>query len=94
MMPVARDPNGTLARVLSFVPPFTPFVMMNRAAGPPSAFEYAATTILLVASLAAVYWGAAKIFRIGILMTGKAPKPGEILKWLRVPVGLVPERQD
>ena len=94
LAPVAKDPNGTLAVVLSFVPPFTPFIMMNRAAGPPSALEYAATTLLLAASLAAAFWGAAKIFRIGILMTGKPPRPSEILKWIRAPVGLVPERQD
>ena len=37
MMPVGKDPDGLLARVLSYIPLFTPFVMMNRAASPPSA---------------------------------------------------------
>jgi ABC-2 type transport system permease protein len=82
MVPIAKDPNGTLARVLSFVPPFTPFVMMNRAAAPPERWEYVATTALLVASIAAAMWAAAKVFRIGILMTGKPPTPGEILGWV------------
>ena len=92
MVPVAKNPNGTLARVMSFFPPFTPFTMMNRAAGPPALWEYIATTILLVASVAAALYAAAKIFRIGILMTGKPPKLGEILRWLRAPVGQVPAR--
>lgn len=92
MVPVGQDPNGTLARVLSFVPPFTPFVMMNRAAGPPALWEYVATTALLLVSVVAVQWAAAKIFRIGILMTGKPPKLGEILRWVRSPVGTTPER--
>ncbi|HEX9735297.1 MAG TPA: ABC transporter permease [Thermoanaerobaculia bacterium] len=94
LMPVAQDPNGTLARVASYVPPFTPFVMMNRAAGPPTTFEYVVTTALLVLSLGAALWAAAKVFRIGVLMTGKPPRLAEILKWLRAPVGQVPERRE
>lgn len=94
MVPVAKDPNGTLAQVLSYIPPFTPFVMMNRAAGPPSPFEYVATTVLLLLAIAAALWGTTKVFRIGILMTGKPPKLSEILKWMRAPVGAVPERRE
>ena len=93
MIPVARDPNGTLAVLLSYIPPFTPFVMMNRAAGPPSTFEYVATTLLLMAAIAFVLWGTAKVFRIGVLMTGKPPKISEVFKWVRAPVGTVPERK-
>ncbi len=93
LIPVTQDPNGTLARVLSFIPPFTPFVMMNRAAGPPTLMEYVLTTIVLLASIAVAYWGAAKIFRIGVLMTGKPPKLKEIFGWVKAPVGQVPERQ-
>jgi ABC-2 type transport system permease protein len=94
MVPIAQDPNGPLAKLLSFVPPFTPFVMMNRAAGPPAVWEYVATTALLAVSLLAVMWAAAKVFRIGILMTGKPPKAAEILRWIKAPVGAVPERED
>jgi ABC-type Na+ efflux pump permease subunit len=94
MVPIAEDPNSMLAKTLSYFPPFTPFVMMNRAAAPPTAFEYVATTILMVASIVFVQWAAAKVFRIGILMTGKPPKIAEILKWIRAPVGAVPERRE
>ncbi len=86
MMPIASDPNGTLARVLSFIPPFTPFVMMNRAGGPPATWEYALTSLLLLLTVWLTFRGAAKIFRIGILMTGKPPKLREMLRWLRAPV--------
>ncbi len=91
MMPVSKDPNGTLAKILSFIPFFTPFTMMNRSAGPPELWEYAATGVLLILSILFAFWAAAKIFRIGILMTGKPPRPTEILRWLRAPVGSVPE---
>jgi len=91
---VTMDPQGALARFLSFIPLFTPFVMMNRAAGPPEAWEYIATTALMLVCLVIAFWGAAKIFRVGILMTGKQPRLGEILRWLRAPVGQVPERPE
>lgn len=94
MFPVSQDPNGTLAKVLSWFPPFTPFVMMNRAAGPPAWWEYAGTTLLLAATTVFAFWAAAKVFRLGILMTGKPPKPGEILRWLRAPVTAAPQRRD
>ncbi|MEW6747396.1 MAG: ABC transporter permease [Planctomycetota bacterium] len=94
MVPVSKDPNGTLAMVLSYIPPFTPFVMMNRAAGPPALWEYAVTTALLAVSIFAASWAAAKIFRVGILMTGKPPRLREILRWIWAPVGVVPERKE
>lgn len=91
MIPVVQSPNGGLAKILSYIPPLTPFIMMNRAAGPPSTFEYVVTTIILIVSIAVTFYGAAKIFRIGILMTGKPPKIREILRWLRAPVGAMPD---
>jgi ABC-type Na+ efflux pump permease subunit len=93
IFPVTQDPNGTIARVLSFVPPYTPFVMMNRAAGPPATWEYVATTIELLLAVIAALWVAAKVFRVGVLMTGTRPRLSEILRWITAPVGSVPERQ-
>ena len=94
MIPIGQDPNGTFAKVMSYIPPFTPFVMMNRAAGPPSLVEYALTTLLLIGAIGGMLWASAKIFRIGILMTGKPPKVSEIWRWVRTPVGVVPSRQE
>ncbi len=85
MVPIGRDPNGALAQALSWFPPLTPFVMMNRAAAPPSMTEYILTTLLLIVSIAVALWFAAKIFRIGILLTGKPPGIVEIFRWLRAP---------
>lgn len=93
MIPVGQDPNGALARFLSYIPPMTPFIMMNRTAGPPSTLDYVATTLLLVVSIWIAFRGAAKVFRIGVLMTGKPPKFREIFQWLRAPIGVVPSRE-
>ena len=73
MVPIARDPSGTLATVLTWLPPFTPFVMMNRAAQPPDATVYVGTTVLMVLSVAAAFRLGARLFRIGVLATGQAP---------------------
>ena len=94
MVPIGRDPNGAFAKVMSWIPPFTPFVMMNRAAGPPTLLEYVGTTLLLIAAVWAALWAGTKVFRIGILMTGKPPKASEILNWIRTPVGMTPGRND
>lgn len=82
---LAQDPNGTLARVLSFVPPLTPMVMVLRKTVDPrlSSFEVVASMVLLAASVPATMWIAAKVFRTGILMYGKRPRLFEIVKWIR-----------
>lgn len=83
MMFVVQEPNGLVAKVLSYVPLFTPFTMMNRAGGPPEPYEYAITTVLLLVSVWLAFKAAGKIFRVGVLMTGNPPKLKEILGWLR-----------
>lgn len=83
MMFIVQEPNGLVAKVLSYVPLFTPFIMMNRAGGPPEVYEYVITTLLLLASVWLAFRFAGKIFRVGVLMTGNPPKLKEILGWLR-----------
>ena len=79
MLPIARDPNGTLAVVLSYVPPLTPFVMMNRAAGPPSVLTYVLTTALLVISIVLLARLAQRLFARGMLQDAPAPSLGRAL---------------
>ncbi|MFG0253023.1 MAG: ABC transporter permease [Phycisphaerales bacterium JB038] len=85
-MPIARDPNSTFSVVLSLVPPISPFAMMVRlAATEPVPFWQIAVSIVL--GVVAVYLtirGAAKIFRIGVLMYGKPPNFLTLLKWIRM----------
>ena len=67
--------------------------MMNRAAGPPTTFEYVGTVILMIVAIAIAFWAAARVFRVGILMTGKRPSIKEIFRWLRNPKGVVPPQE-
>lgn len=83
MVPIVNDPNGTLAVVMSWIPIFTPFVMMNRIAGSPPLSDIVGTTILLLASIALIVWLSGRIFRVGILRTGQPPKLLELLRLAR-----------
>jgi len=85
MMFIPKDPNGVVARVLSWIPIYTPFTMMNRATSDPPLVDLVGTMVLLAASAAAALWMTGKIFRIGILRTGQPPRILEMLRWLRRP---------
>jgi len=82
---LVQSPDGTLARVLSFVPPLTPMVMILRLSASADIWivEIFASIVLLAVAVLGVMWAAAKVFRTGILMYGKRPGPREILRWLR-----------
>ncbi|HVY70922.1 MAG TPA: ABC transporter permease [Verrucomicrobiae bacterium] len=84
MMFIPKDPNGALARVLSWIPIYTPFVMMNRATADPPAIDLYGTMALMLLSTLFALWAAAKIFRVGVLRTGQPPRFLELLRWLRV----------
>lgn len=86
-MVIMKDPNGGLATGLSFVPPFTPFLMMARVASspPPPTWQVAASLALLAVSTVVAIRLAARIFRVGILMYGQPPRLREIWRWMRTP---------
>ena len=46
-------------------------------------WEIAVSLILLYITFAVTVWGAAKIYRVGILMHGKKPTFKELYKWLK-----------
>jgi ABC-2 type transport system permease protein len=82
---IIRAPGGTLARVLSFVPPTTPMVMILRLSSGTEIWivETLLSIVLLAASVFGGVWVAARIFRTGILMYGKRPGLREVGRWLK-----------
>jgi ABC-2 type transport system permease protein len=82
---LAQHPDGTLARVLSFVPPVTPMVMMLRLSASPHVplVEILASIAVLAGAVPVAIWAAARVFRTGILMYGKRPSFRELLYWLK-----------
>lgn len=80
---VVMDPNNTLVRIMSWIPLFTPYLMMNRAAADPPMVDLLGTTLLLLVSIVMVLWLSGKIFRHGVLRSGQPPRLLELFKLLR-----------
>ncbi len=85
MMFIPRDPHGVLATVMSWIPIYSPFIMMNRAAADPPMFDLVGTFIMMVVTAAFVLWMTGKIFRTGILRSGQPPRIVEMFRWLKAP---------
>ncbi|MDH3215265.1 MAG: ABC transporter permease [Candidatus Krumholzibacteria bacterium] len=81
---VIQNPNATLSVVLSYVPLFTPMLMLARiGVSEPSLWEVWLSIAILVISIYAVTLFSARVFRVGILMYGKRPGLREIIRWSR-----------
>jgi ABC-2 type transport system permease protein len=84
-LPISRNPDSTLAVVMSFVPPVNTFAMMLRLASsnPPPVWQTILSIAIGIAAAIAAIWFAAKVFRIGLLMHGKAPNMRTLVRWVR-----------
>jgi ABC-2 type transport system permease protein len=81
---IVQQPSGTFATAMSFVPPFTPVIMLLRQAlptGVPWWQPWAGLAGVIVWGIA-MLWAASRVFRIGILSQGKVPKLGELAQWV------------
>lgn len=84
MAPVLNDPSGTAAVVGSLIPFTAPIVMPMRAAiTEVPILELAGSALIIISSALLILWLAAKVYRIGILATGKRPSAVEVWRWLR-----------
>jgi len=79
-----NDPSGQLAVVTSMIPLSSPIIMPVRVATSdvPSA-QLALSLVLAIATVLAVVWLSARVYRIGILMYGKRPSVKELWRWAR-----------
>src|SRR5258706_1518014 len=84
MFAMLNDPGGNLAVTLSLLPFTSPIAMPVRwAAGTLPVSEIALSLGILVVSIMVVTWVASRIYRVGILMTGKRPSIAELVRWVR-----------
>ena len=78
------DPGGPLAVGASLVPLSAPIIMPVRVATSDVApTQIALSLAIMVGTVLVVVWGAARVYRIGILMYGKRPSIKELLRWAR-----------
>jgi ABC-2 type transport system permease protein len=83
LVPVLREPQSTLALVMSFIPPFTPLVMLLRMTSPEGVpgWQPWAALVLLVGSSILSIWFSGRVFRMGILSQGKLPQLRQLVQW-------------
>ncbi|OQY28488.1 MAG: hypothetical protein B6244_06980 [Candidatus Cloacimonetes bacterium 4572_55] len=81
---IVMNPGSILSEVCSFLPFFTIFVMPARMAliDVPT-WQLLVPPIINILTLTVTFKLAAKIYRVGILMTGKKPLWSDVVKWVR-----------
>jgi ABC-2 type transport system permease protein len=78
------NPESRLSVTLSLVPFTAPIATPARwAAGNLTWLDVTSSLALLVVGTVVVTWVAARIYRVGILMTGKRPSLREVARWVR-----------
>jgi ABC-2 type transport system permease protein len=81
---VIQNPSDPLSVGLSLFPLFSPILMWARlAGGAVPAWHVAVSFVLMAAAIVAIAWIAGRIYKVGILMTGKRPTLGELWRWVR-----------
>jgi ABC-2 type transport system permease protein len=84
MFSLVNEPSGSLARVMTFIPFFTPLVVPVRyAISPLHPGEVLLGVVVMLLGIIAVVWVGARIYRVGILSYGKKPSLRELWRWVR-----------
>lgn len=84
MFPVMQNPMSSFATTISLFPPFTPFLMLLRQATPVSIPMWQ-PIVGLVGVLVFTFftvWAGGRVFRAFIIMHGKRPKFGTMMKYI------------
>jgi ABC-2 type transport system permease protein len=84
MQPVLLQPSGTMAQVVTLIPFTSPILMPLRLTSVQvPAWEIATSLALVALACAGCIWLSARIYRVGLLMYGKRPSMGELVRWVR-----------
>jgi ABC-2 type transport system permease protein len=85
LAPIVMSPDSRMATVLSMIPLFTPITMFVRVlVSEPPFWQVAVSIVLTIGTILVLFWGAAKIFRVGLLSYGKRPTIPELWRWMKV----------
>jgi ABC-2 type transport system permease protein len=82
-MNIVREPNGSFATWFSLIPPFVPMLMCLRLASTSAipVWQPVVGVALTLVTTAVCVFAASRVFRIGMLTQGRAPKLNELLRW-------------
>lgn len=83
-VPLMFNPDSLMVKVMSQIPLLSPTMMALRfSIQTPEWWEIALSLTTMVLTIYGLMWIAGKVFRIGILITGKKPDLKEIYGWLK-----------
>jgi ABC-2 type transport system permease protein len=77
---VIAAPNGPVATVLSWIPIYTPFLMMFRLPWNPPVFEIVGTSLLIIATTAFMVIQMGRVFAANVLVSDKRPTFGALIQ--------------
>jgi len=83
---IGQNPNSTLSVAMTFVPPVNSFVVLARLAtgAPLPLWQVLGAIATGLTGAGVAVWFAAKVFKVGLLMQGKPPGFGTLVKWARM----------
>ena len=82
---IMQNPDSIAAVAVSLFPLFSPILMIVRIASTQlPMLQIISSVVILILSFLSIIWLTAKIYRIGILMTGKKPKFSDLVKWIKM----------
>ncbi|GAC1516806.1 MAG: ABC transporter permease [Gemmatimonadaceae bacterium] len=85
VQPVALNPTGSLAAVMSRLPFSAPIIMpLRMSLVQVGTGELALVMGGIVVACVGAVWLAARVYRVGLLMYGKRPTLRELVRWIRV----------
>jgi ABC-2 type transport system permease protein len=81
---LVMNPGSVIAQILSYFPFTAPIVMFIRVmVETPPFWQQLLSYLIVLITIALTAGFGGKIFRIGILLTGKRPSIGEVLRWMK-----------
>lgn len=82
---IVFNPDGSISHILSYIPFTSPMIMLIRViVSMPTVTEFLISIGILLVTIPVIIFLGSRIFRVGILMTGKRFSLKEIMRWLRV----------
>jgi len=78
--PAMADPHGLLPVIMSWIPIYTPFVMLGRLGTGVSTAEVVSSSLLLICFIGLELSIAGRIFRASLLRSGQPPKMAALLR--------------
>jgi ABC-2 type transport system permease protein len=81
---VIQEPTSAFSTAASLFPPATPMLMTARQAVPPGIplWQPVLGVVLVLATTLLCVYAAGRIFRVGLLLQGKAPRFADLVRWV------------